>query len=396
MAVNPKLQLKEASVLYSKSSRYFAYYADLLFESGKIRKAEKILEKNMPNYKDYLTAYLTYAKILMSREKLDEATEILKNAIEIDTRCVTAYKLLGDLEIMKSNSHDHLQYYSEVMRYDPCNSDIKNMLHILEKKFDIKSEDDILSRYYSDKDISLPKLPNSERDIVFSEEDEKSFKKLGKALDRTDKEKTDSIFEDIETKIENLKETNESIIIEENKDKIDDQSIESKNLKNKNDISNEDIDGKNNTDKKESINSKVSVFSSMKDINLELDKKEKESTTPSINKNNTDTNSQNKVPKDINENENNENNEIKIETVSKVVDYFKQSFDIEDKKTDNNNNNMDKTYNDFFQSSQLDNKEFKEKDNELELHSSKLTDYEDKKIKIDGQDKKHVVIPKKR
>jgi len=329
MPVNTKLHLKEAKTLYAKNSRYFAYYADLLFENGKIRKAEKILEKNLPSYKEYLTGYLTYAKVLMEKDKLEKASEVLKDALEIDSRCVSTYKLLGDLEIMKTNSHNHLQYYSEVMRYDPCNSTIKNMLHILEKEFDLKSEDDILSRYYSDKDISLPKIPNSERDILFSEEEEKNIKKLNKMIERSDKEKTDSIFEDIESEIKNS-----------------DDEIET------------DDDDDNDT------LTKISVFSSMEDVHNKKDLEvvnnntlvEVEIEPEQEIKGKEEDNNSKKRNISIRKEEN-----VKIETVSKVVDYFKDSFEKDD--TDNDDHKIkgkeideDKkgSYNDFFESSIID------------------------------------------
>ena len=360
MKINLKQQLKEANLLYQKNTRYFAFYADMLFENGKIRKAEKIVEKNFENYSDYLSGYLTYAKILIERDKLDKATEILRKAIEIDTRCVSAYKLLGDIEIIKTNSHDHLQYYSEVMRYDPFNIDIKNIIHILEKKFDTKSEDDILSRYYSDKDINLPKIPNSERDNIFSKLDNKNIKNLERVIDRSDKQKADSIIDDISSKMES-----------EEIETVPEKDIKAKNSVNKivseiNNFTNENqfenYEKKQETEDAEESLSKISISSNLEDINIENINTDKKDKVYSI-----------KIDNDQKEKKNDtEIRENKIATVSKVINTFKESFEIDNKNEKINNEN--KTYQDFFKSSKLENNPVYKR-NENEQHSSSLTDY---------------------
>lgn len=364
MAINLKKQIKEASILYSKSSKYFAFYADLLLANGNIRKAEKIVEKNFPAYKEYLTGYLTYAKILMNRERLDEASELLKKALEIDSRCVTAYKFLGDLEIMKTNSHDHLQYYSEVMRYDPCNTDIKNMMHILEKKFDMKSDDDILSRYYSDKDISLPKIPNSEQNISFSEEDEKTIKKLDTIVTRSDKEKNESIIEDIESKMES-----EDISLNDNSEKDREEKIKEIFQE---DIANSNTEGNNDagTSSQTKTLSKVSIFSSMEGVQLieeneEVEVKEevkKEAEDVQVVNSDDDSFIEKSMPSEFENNfrENinfeDEVNDTKI--VTKEIEKEVQKEEVVVKDNNKNQhllNKKDKSYSDFFKSSSFSN-----------------------------------------
>lgn len=155
MIKEQKQHIKELKSQYKKDKQYFAVLADCLFEYGQGKEAEKILKQNLPDYPDYVTALMIWGKILYYKKNYEAAKEVFLKVTKLNNKCVRAYKFLGDIELKLDNREGYLSFYTEILRYDAFSTNAKNVITLLGKKYDFATEDDLISKYYSDQNIEL-------------------------------------------------------------------------------------------------------------------------------------------------------------------------------------------------------------------------------------------------
>ncbi len=136
-----KQTLNRVVKLYEKDRKYFAFYADILVQSGDPVRAKKVLKANINSYPEYTSGELVLGEIFFNENKFDQAEMLFKGAVKKDPGCVKAYKYIADIEDRKGNAHDRLEALKSVARLDPMDPDAKNILMISDNDFSFKGEE---------------------------------------------------------------------------------------------------------------------------------------------------------------------------------------------------------------------------------------------------------------
>ncbi|MBN2857319.1 MAG: hypothetical protein JXN63_02850 [Candidatus Delongbacteria bacterium] len=136
-----KQTLNRVVKLYEKDRKYFAFYADILVQSGDPVRAKKVLKANINSYPEYTSGELVLGEIFFNENKFDQAEMLFKGAVKKDPGCVKAYKYIADIEDRKGNAHDRLEALKSVARLDPMDPDAKNILMISDTDFSFKGEE---------------------------------------------------------------------------------------------------------------------------------------------------------------------------------------------------------------------------------------------------------------
>ncbi len=102
MKISHELDLNRLREIIQKNpdSPLFARYADALFQKGLVNESLILIENGLKKHKLYSTAYLVYAKILMSKGRYEEAKSVLNKIFKLSPGCHTA-KVLYDQIINK-------------------------------------------------------------------------------------------------------------------------------------------------------------------------------------------------------------------------------------------------------------------------------------------------------
>ncbi|MDD4204920.1 MAG: hypothetical protein PHH55_02470 [Candidatus Delongbacteria bacterium] len=198
-----KQTLSRVAGLYEKDRKYFAFYSDILYQTGDKARAKKVLKDNINSYPDYTTGELVLGEILFNESKLDQAEMLFKGAVKKDPACVKAYKFLSEIEDKRGNSHDRMEALKSVAVLDPLDPDAKNIIMMSGSEFSFagggssadeevvkeevvqdqinedyfvppqvsdqeneKSDEDVLHKLDSSADIEIPEFGFEEKDDV--------------------------------------------------------------------------------------------------------------------------------------------------------------------------------------------------------------------------------------
>ncbi|HXK49103.1 MAG TPA: hypothetical protein PKW56_01420 [Clostridiales bacterium] len=170
-----KQTLNRVVKLYEKDRKYFAFYADILVQSGDPVRAKKVLKANINSYPEYTSGELVLGEIFFNENKFDQAEMLFKGAVKKDPGCVKAYKYIADIEDRKGNAHDRLEALKSVARLDPMDPDAKNILMISDTDFSFKgeeapTEDNTASEPVKQEELIPPEIATEQKTEILDDE----------------------------------------------------------------------------------------------------------------------------------------------------------------------------------------------------------------------------------
>ncbi|MBN1980103.1 MAG: tetratricopeptide repeat protein [Chitinivibrionales bacterium] len=94
-------------------------YAKLLFEEGKVKEAEGVIEDIKATNPENLNALMLLGKIFKSRKKYDEALEVYKEVIYIDANYAPALYERAEIYMLEDKPQWAERFYDRALRADP-------------------------------------------------------------------------------------------------------------------------------------------------------------------------------------------------------------------------------------------------------------------------------------
>jgi tetratricopeptide (TPR) repeat protein len=163
-------------------SKIFAPLAEAYRKSGKLEHAFAIAQKGITDHPEFASGLVTFSRILIDMNQLEESIEHLKLATEMSPDNFLAHKLLGETYLKLKRPSKALQVFKMALYLDPLDSFAKKMVKKLESISASDFED--TSLFSTDEPPTAPNLNSYLTQPASESKAPTHFKNLGHELDR--------------------------------------------------------------------------------------------------------------------------------------------------------------------------------------------------------------------
>jgi tetratricopeptide (TPR) repeat protein len=111
--------------------RFFAPLADAYRKSGELEAAERVLRDGLQLHPEYLSAHVVLGRVLVERERLDEAAEEFRHVLSLDSQNLIALRMLGEIADRSGDVAAAEGWYRALLAADPMNEDARGGLERL-------------------------------------------------------------------------------------------------------------------------------------------------------------------------------------------------------------------------------------------------------------------------
>lgn len=125
--LHKKLQTKE-------DSRVFARLADQLRRKDHLDDAVDVLQKGIQFHPHYASGYVVLGHCHLDMGAVKKAQEAFLQALRLDSENLLVLKNLGDIFFQQDKLEEALEHYRQVLKLDPLNVDIKQVVNKLETR----------------------------------------------------------------------------------------------------------------------------------------------------------------------------------------------------------------------------------------------------------------------
>jgi tetratricopeptide (TPR) repeat protein len=104
--------------------RYFAPLANEFRKAGELARAIELCRSYLPHQPGHMSGYIVYGQSLFDAGRLEEASEIFHQALNLDPENLIALRHLGDISRAEGDKTQAMQWYKRVRDLDPKNEEI--------------------------------------------------------------------------------------------------------------------------------------------------------------------------------------------------------------------------------------------------------------------------------
>lgn len=121
---SPKIEELRFRLKTDPKSRLFYPLAEELRKIGQFDEAEKVLRTGLESHPSYLSAWVSFGRVLRDQKKDGEASEALTRALQIDPGNVVAARLLADAYLALGEKVEAIKKYKLVHALLPTDQDV--------------------------------------------------------------------------------------------------------------------------------------------------------------------------------------------------------------------------------------------------------------------------------
>jgi tetratricopeptide (TPR) repeat protein len=144
-------KVKEYAARQPKSAPVQHFLGDLLYANGQQKEARAAFEQASTNDPKYVPARMAMAQLDTSDKKWDEVERRLKEVLSLNSSNLTAQQWLGDVQVLKGNNQEALNYYRQVVEAEGTNATaLNNVAYLMTEQ---GKADDALK--YAEKAVEL-------------------------------------------------------------------------------------------------------------------------------------------------------------------------------------------------------------------------------------------------
>jgi len=125
------------------TSKIFAVLADAYREMGILEQADNIARRGVSRHPNYAPGLVTWARILIQKNEIENAIKLLKKATELSPDHLLAYQLLGEAYLISKNPKEALRAHKMALFLNPQNERSKQVVKKLESLAADEFEDDV-------------------------------------------------------------------------------------------------------------------------------------------------------------------------------------------------------------------------------------------------------------
>jgi len=114
------------------SSKVFAVLADAYREMGILEQADNIARRGVSKHPNYAPGYVTWARILMKKNDLEGAIQLLQKATELSADNLLAHQVLGEAYLLSKKPKEALKAHKMALFLNPQNERSKQVVKKLE------------------------------------------------------------------------------------------------------------------------------------------------------------------------------------------------------------------------------------------------------------------------
>ncbi|MGA7614144.1 MAG: tetratricopeptide repeat protein [Thermoanaerobaculia bacterium] len=131
---SPRIEELRARLAADPKSRLFYPLAEELRKIGRVEEAEKVLREGLTIHANYLSAWVSFGRVLKDRKNFTEAVTVLERALSLDPGNVVAAKLLAEAHLGTGNALEAIKKYKLVYALMPGDDSIEEIIGRLERE----------------------------------------------------------------------------------------------------------------------------------------------------------------------------------------------------------------------------------------------------------------------
>ncbi len=125
----------------SPESRVFVVLADACRKIDRIEEALEICEQGIGRHPEYASGYVVKGKCFYDLERHEEAQEAFETVLDVDADNLVALKYLGMMEALAGRYDSARQYLKHILRLDPENPEIMQVLRHVDERRQVEDGD---------------------------------------------------------------------------------------------------------------------------------------------------------------------------------------------------------------------------------------------------------------